>query len=77
MIKNQTFYTKIYSYNSEREPLEYDKKIQKFIDSLDEEGHTFLSINTISFGVDRPNGIRTQITYRENEKRNVITEKNR
>lgn len=57
---------------------EYDQDIQNFINFITSEGHTFISINTVSFGrFENANRIRTTITYREEIKRKVLIEKNK
>lgn len=52
---------------------EYNKKIASFLEIINAEGHTFISLNTITMG----SGIflRTEIVYRENQTRMVIVEK--
>lgn len=54
-------------------------KIDAFLEMLNEEGHTFISIQTISTPETNKNyaGLRTEIIYRDNCTRKVITEKSR
>lgn len=71
MLKHKTF------YGHELRTREHDDGIQKFLDTLSENGHTFISINTISYGTDKgyTDKFRTEIAYRENPTRKVILEK--
>lgn len=71
-IKIETLY--LLNFKSESELKQFDKKIQEKLNSLCEDGHLFISINTIPLGgTDR--NLRTEITYKENQTRKVIVEK--
>lgn len=64
-----------YACESRRSQL--DEDVRKFLNELEENGHTFLSMNTISYGertgyVDH---FRTEIVYQENHTRKVLVEK--
>ena len=73
MAKCKTFYSDDNRTNYEM----HDLEIKSFLEELETNGHTFININTISFG--RNNGyvdrFRTEITYMENPTRTVIVEK--
>jgi len=71
MAKYKTF------YGSENERDEHDECIAKFLDKLEEEGHTLIRVNTVIFGEYKENMdcFRTEITYTENHTRKTITEK--
>lgn len=71
MLKYNTF------YNNESNRRRHDESIEKFLEVLSNDGHTLISINTISFG-EYKNVVdifRTEIVYRENCTRKVIMEK--
>lgn len=54
----------------------HEKEISNFIENLSKEGHTFVSIDSVSYGRFEPNNrIRTIIVYIENPTRKVIVEK--
>ena len=71
-IKIETLY--LLNFKSEGELKQFDKKIQKKLDDLYEEGHLFVSISTASLGGSDRN-LRTEIAYKENQTRKVIVEK--
>ena len=75
MIKNKVTY--LYNLKSSNDLNDYDAKIQSFINELCEEGHLFISVNTVSFGIGTDSGknLRTMITYQENITRKTIVEK--
>ena len=54
-----------------------DLEIEKFLHELEINGHTFLHMNTISFGGNKSyiDEFRTEIIYQENNTRKVIIEK--
>lgn len=80
MIKVETFHFVANGENFDtfaKETNEFDGEIQKFITSIEEEGHTFLSMGSVSYGRgSSTNRIKTEVVYRDNEKRKVMTEKN-
>lgn len=53
---------------------ESDKKISDFLETISIEGHTFISLNTVTSG-QYHNNFRTEIVYRENITRKVLIEK--
>ncbi len=71
-IKIETLY--LLDFKSEGELKDFDKKIQKKLDDLCEDGHSFISISTVSLGGANRN-LRTEIAYKENQSRKVIVEK--
>lgn len=71
-IKIETLY--LLDFSSESELKNFDKKIQEKLNKLCEEGHLFISMNTISLGGTNRN-LRNEIIYKENETRKVIVEK--
>lgn len=71
-IKIKIFY--LFNFKTGNELIEYDKLLQKFVDKLCDDGHIFISINTIPLGGSDRN-LRTEITYKENHTRNVLVEK--
>lgn len=50
-------------------------RVKNFIENLSIDGHTFISCNSISSG-NNNYIISTEIIYRENQTRIVLTEKN-
>jgi len=79
MIKIETFHFFADGENFDeflKETKEFDEKVQEFVFSLEEAGHTFLSMNSVSYGRKNINNrIRTQVVYRDNEIRKTLTEK--
>lgn len=84
MIKTKIFHFFAKQYNDNIDQAElfekyknnHDKEITQFIEQIAEDGNTFIGIDSISYGRFEPtNRIRTIITYIENPKRKVITEK--
>lgn len=71
-IKIETLY--LLDFKSEGELNQFDKKIQQKLNDLCEDGHSFISINTVSLGGTNRN-LRTEIAYKENQTRKVIIEK--
>jgi len=71
-IKIETLY--LLDFKSEGELNQFDKKIQQKLNDLCEDGHSFISINTVSLGGANRN-LRTEIAYKENQTRKVIIEK--
>lgn len=70
MIRQKTFYEYTDSAKS------HDENVQNFLDKISEEGHMFISLNTIAYGHNgHLNRLRTEIVYQENYTRKVITEK--
>jgi hypothetical protein len=71
MIKYKVFYTHI------DDRLTHDDSIRTFIDELCNVGHTFMTVNTVLYSGSNGhlNRFRTEIIYRENQKRTVIVEK--
>ena len=54
----------------------HDKEINNFIESISNNGHTFVSMNSVAYGrFAQSNRIRTIIVYIENQTRQVIFEK--
>jgi len=54
----------------------HDKEISDFIEYISTMGHTFVNMDSVSYGrYDPTNRIRTIIIYHENPTRTVITEK--
>jgi hypothetical protein len=54
----------------------HDVEINKFIEVISEEGHTFITLSQVGYGRYEPcNRLRTIIVYNENQKRKVIVEK--
>jgi len=57
---------------------EHEDEIQKFFILIESEGHTFISMNEVSYGRFKNNNrTKTTILYRENLVRKVIVEKKR
>lgn len=58
------------------ERTQHEKLISDFIESLSKNGHTFISIDSVSYGRwEYNNRVRTIIVYLENPSRKVIFEK--
>lgn len=76
MAKYKTFYSCI-SDSEDFNRNAHDKKVNDFLEDLENECHTLIKVNTISYGTSRSyrDCIRTEIIYRENYTRKVITEK--
>jgi len=71
MVKYKTFFNYI---GREEECKKHDESIKLFIEKLSTEGHTIISVNTIGLGSSLSYA-RTEILFRENITRKVITEK--
>jgi hypothetical protein len=71
MAKYKTFYA------NESEGKLLDEAVSEFLEKLEEEGHTLIRVNTITYGESQGymDCFRTEIVYRENHTREVITEK--
>ena len=70
MVKYKTFYSSDIHYDA------HDSKVKLFLEELEEHGHTFLKLNTDSFGTStHVDKFRTEIIYLENPTRKVIFEK--
>ena len=64
-------------YANETKRLELDSKVEHFLDELETNGHTFISMNAISYGKNQNyiDEFRTEIIYIQNPTRKVIVEK--
>lgn len=71
MAKIKTF------YGNEDYSMKFDLEVSNFLDELEKNGHTFISLNTIAFGKysGYVNSFRTEILYQENQTRTVISGK--
>lgn len=71
MAKIKTF------YENESSRFKLDLQVSDFLDELEKNGHTFISLNTIAFSKHSGyiDTFRTEIIYQENQTRTVISEK--
>ena len=64
----------INNYVGTGSPFRHDEEVTQFIETLSIEGHTLVSISTITHNSDLSR-LRTEIVYREVITRKVIVEK--
>ena len=71
MAKIKTFYGK------EDYCIKFDLEVSQFLDELETNGHTLISLNTIAFSKysGYMDSFRTEIVYKENQTRTVLSEK--
>ena len=55
--------------------IKHDLAVKQWLSWLNSEGHTFISMSTITFMESGLSYLRTEIVYRENITRKVIVEK--
>jgi hypothetical protein len=63
------------TYFEENQISKHYKQINQFLSEIDKEGHTFISIQTLTIPDSDEIKIITEVLYRENPTRKVITEK--